>query len=191
MALFGKQMQPTQPMSDAEQMAQIMQGNLSGQLTGGDKLLALSSLLRSVSRGRTQTPDQVFQNIQQQKLQEVQGRLQIDQLRKQAEQKAQMDAAKAQYVAQLEQTNPQLARAVQLMSADDFAKLVIEQNKPQGLGQWSEGLGRFIPKDVPVPTRSGRVNGKRVDQYSDGSTRVYEANGSFTTYDVQGNPVNA
>ena len=129
MALFGKTAQSAQPMSDAEQMAQIMQGNLSGQLTGGDKLLALSSLLRSVSRGRTQTPDQVFQNIQQQKLQEVQGRLQIDQLRKQAEQKAQMDAAKAQYVAQLEQTNPQLARAVQLMSADDFAKLIIEQNK--------------------------------------------------------------
>jgi hypothetical protein len=129
MALFGKQMQPAQPMSDAEQMAQIMQGNLSGQLSGGDKLLALSSLLRSVSRGRTQTPDQVFQNLQQQKLQEVQGRLQIDQLRKQAEQQAQLGAVKAQYISQLEQTNPQLARAVQLMSADDFAKLVIEQNK--------------------------------------------------------------
>lgn len=129
MALFGKTAQPAQPMSDAEQMAQIMQGNLSGQLSGGDKLLALSALLRSVSRGRTQTPDQVFQNIQQQKLQEVQGRLQIDQLRKQAEQQAQLGAVKAQYIAQLEQTNPQLARAVQLMSADDFAKLVIEQNK--------------------------------------------------------------
>lgn len=129
MALFGKQMQPTQPMTDAEKMAQIMQGNLAGQLSGGDKLLALSALLGSVARGRTQTPDQVFQNIQQQKLQEVQGRLQIEQFRKQAEQKAQMDAAKAQYVAQLEKTNPQLARAVQLMSADDFAKLIIEQNK--------------------------------------------------------------
>lgn len=131
MALFGKQTQPAQPMTDAEKMAQIMQGNLSGQLSGSDKLLALSSLLRSVSRGRTQTPEQVLQNIQQQKLQEVQGRIQIDQLRKQAEQQAQLGAVKAQYVAQLEQTNPQLARAVQLMSADDFAKLIIEQNKAQ------------------------------------------------------------
>lgn len=131
MALFGKQTQPAQPMTDAEKMAQIMQGNLSGQLSGSDKLLALSSLLRSVSRGRTQTPEQVLQNIQQQKLQEVQGRIQIDQLRKQAEQQAQLGAVKAQYIAQLEQTNPQLARAVQLMSADDFAKLIIEQNKAQ------------------------------------------------------------
>jgi len=146
MALFGKQMQPTQPMTDAEKMAQIMQGNLSGQLSGSDKLLALSSLLRSVSRGRTQTPDQVFQNIQQQKLQEVQGRLQIDQLRKQAEQQAQLGAVKAQYVAQLEQTNPQLARAVQLMSADDFAKLIIEQNKAQAPTRLAfDTLGR--PRD--------------------------------------------
>jgi hypothetical protein len=131
MALFGKTAQPAQSMSDAEQLAQIMQGNLGGQLTGGDKLLALSALLRSVSRGRTQTPEQVFQGIQQNKAQEVQSRIQIDQLRKQAEQQAQLGAVKAQYIAQLEQTNPQLARAVQLMSADDFAKMIIEQNKPQ------------------------------------------------------------
>lgn len=119
-------------MSDTERLAQIMQGNLSGQLSGGDKLMALSALLRSVSRGRTQTPEQVFQNIQQQKAQEVQSRIQMDQLRKQAEQQAQLNAVRQQYIAQLEQTNPQLARAVQLMSADDFAKLIIEQNKPQG-----------------------------------------------------------
>lgn len=118
-------------MSDTERLAQIMQGNLSGQLSGGDKLMALSALLRSVSRGRTQTPDQVIQNIQQQKMQEVQGRMQIEQLRKQAEQKAQLDAVKAQYISELNQSNPQLARAIQLMSADDFAKLIIEQNKPQ------------------------------------------------------------
>jgi len=146
MALFGKQMQPTQPMTDAEKMAQIMQGNLAGQLSGGDKLLALSALLGSVARGRTQTPDQVFQNIQQQKLQEVQGRLQIEQFRKQAEQQAQLGAVKAQYIAQLEQTNPQLARAVQLMSADDFAKLIIEQNKAQAPTRLAfDTLGR--PRD--------------------------------------------
>lgn len=161
MALFGKQMQPTQPMTDAEKMAQIMQGNLSGQLSGSDKLLALSSLLRSVSRGRTQTPDQVFQNIQQQKFQEVQGRLQIDQLRKQAEQQAQLGAVKAQYVAQLEQTNPQLARAVQLMSADDFAKLIIEQNKAKDPTRLAfDPLGR--PRDPysgAVVNPSARLRG--------------------------------
>lgn len=118
-------------MTDAERLAQLMQGNISGQLNTSDKLMALSALLRSVSRGRTQTPDQVIQNIQQQKMQEVQGRMQIEQLRKQAEQKAQLDAVKAQYISELNQSNPQLARAIQLMSADDFAKLIIEQNKAQ------------------------------------------------------------
>ena len=111
-------------------------------------------------------------------------------MKKQAARQAELNAVRQQYISELSQTNPQLARAVQLMSADDFAKLIVEQNKPQGLGQWSETLGRFIPKDIPVPTRSGRVNGKRVDQYSDGSTRVYEADGSFKTYDVQGKLVN-
>jgi len=176
-------------MSDTDRLTQILQGNLKGQLDAGDKLMALSALLRSVSRGRTQTPEQVFQNIQQQKLQEVQGRLQIEQARKQAAQQAQLSALKAEYVANA--PNQQVARELQLMSNEDFSAFLRERNKPQGAGQWSEALGRFIPKDVAVPTRSGRVNGKRVDQYSDGSTRVYEADGSFTTYDVQGNPVNA
>lgn len=189
MAIFGKT-QPMQEVSDAERLAQIMQGNLAGQLSSGDKLSALGALLKSVSRGSTTTPQQVIQGLQQQKLQEVQGRIQIDELKKQAERQAQLNSVRQQYISELSQTNPQLARAVQLMSAEDFAKLIVEQNKPQGLGQWSETLGRFIPKDVPVPTRSGRVNGKRVDQYSDGSTRVYEADGSFKTYDVQGKLVN-
>lgn len=181
-------MQPTQPMTDAEQLAQIMQGNLAGQLNTGDKLSALGALLKSVSRGSQTSPQQVIQGLQQQKMQEVQGRMQIEQLRKASERKAQLDALKAQYVANVK--DPQMARAIQLMSEDDFGKYIIEQNKPQGLGQWSENLGRFIPKDQPVPTRSGRVDGKRVDQYSDGSTRVYAADGSFITYDVQGNRVN-
>ena len=133
-------------MTDAEQLAQVMQGNLAGQLSGGDKLMALSALLRSVSRGRTQNPEQVLQGLQQQKAQEIQSRIQIDQLRKQAEQQAQLAAVKAQYISQLEQTNPQLARAVQLMNADDFAKLVIEQNKPQAPTRLAfDPLGR--PRD--------------------------------------------
>ena len=131
MAIFGKA-KPMQEMSDAERLAQIMQGNLAGQLSSGDKLSALGALLKSVSRGSTTTPQQVIQGLQQQKLQEVQGRLQLDQLRKQAEQQAQLNAVRQQYISELSQTNPQLARAVQLMSADDFAKLIVEQNKPQG-----------------------------------------------------------
>lgn len=137
-------MQPTQPMTDADQLAQLMQGNLAGQLSSGDKLTALSALLRSVSRGRTQNPEQVVQGIQQQKMQEVQGRIQIEQFRKAAERKAQLDAMKAQYVANVK--DPQMARAIQLMSEDDFGKFIIEQSKPQAPVRSSfDPLGR--PRD--------------------------------------------
>lgn len=128
MAIFGKA-QPMQEMSDAERLAQIMQGNLAGQLSSGDKLSALGALLKSVSRGSTTTPQQVIQGLQQQKLQEVQGRLQLDEMKKQAARQAELNAVRQQYISELSQTNPQLARAVQLMSADDFAKLIVEQNK--------------------------------------------------------------
>lgn len=181
--------QPSQ-MSDTERLAQLMQGNFSGQLDSSDKLAALSALLRSVGRGSQVSPQQALQQFQQQKMQEVQGRIQIDQLRKQAEQQAQLAAVKAQYISQLEQTNPQLARAVQLMNADDFAKLVIEQNKPESLGQWSETLQRFIPKNRPVPTRSGRMaDGSTVTEYSNGDKVVKYRDGTERRFDVEGNPI--
>jgi hypothetical protein len=133
-------------MSDAEQLAQLMQGNLKGQLSSGDRLSALGALLKSVSRGSQTSPQQVMQQLQQQKMQEVQGRIQIAELQKQAARQAQMDQVKQQYIAQLNQTNPQLARAIQLMNADDFAKLVIEQNKPQSPTRLAfDPLGR--PRD--------------------------------------------
>lgn len=116
-------------MTDAERLAQIMQGNLAGQLNTGDKLSALGALLKSVSRGSTTTPQQVIEGLQQQKTQELQGRIQVEELKKQADRKAQLDVVRQQYISELQQTNPQLARAIQLMPADDFAKLIIEQNK--------------------------------------------------------------
>ena len=129
MAIFGKT-QPMQEMSDAERLAQIMQGNLAGQLNTGDKLSALGALLKSVSRGSTTTPQQVIQGLQQQKLQEVQGRLQLDQLRKQAEQQAQLNALKAEYIANA--PDAQTARELQLMTPEDFSAFLRERRKPQG-----------------------------------------------------------
>jgi len=139
MALFGKSMQPTQPMTDAEQLAQIMQGNLAGQLNTGDKLSALGALLKSVSRGSQTSPQQVIQGLQQQKMQEVQGRLQLDQLRKAAERKAQLDALKAEYVSNA--PNAQAARELQLMNEEDFSAFLRERNKPQGMDYTSQARG--------------------------------------------------
>lgn len=133
------------PLTDAEKLAQVMGGNLKGTLTSADKLMGLSALLKSVSRGSKTTPQEAIAQIQQQKSAELQNRLTIDQARKNAEQQAQLKTVKAEYVAQLQKTNPQLARAVQFMSSDDFAKLIIEQNKakdPTRLAFDALGRGR-------------------------------------------------
>lgn len=82
------------PMAGAQspdltnRLLQIMGGNLAGTLSGGEKLSALGALLKSVSRGSQSSPQQVMQSIQQQKLQQVQGAMQIQELRKQAMQQA-------------------------------------------------------------------------------------------------------
>lgn len=118
----------TMNMSDTERLAQLMQGNLSGQLDTSDKLAALSALLRSVGRGSQVSPQQALQQFQQQKMQEVQGKIQLEQLRKSAQRKAELDALKAQYVANA--PNPQSARELQLMSDEDFSSFLREKNKP-------------------------------------------------------------
>lgn len=147
LGLFGqKPVAPATSLTDAEKLAQVMGGNLKGTLTTADKLMGLSALLKSVSRGSQTTPQQAIAQLQQQKAAELQSRITIDQARKQAAQQAELNAVKAQYVAELQQTNPQLARAVQLMSADNFEKLIIEQNKAQAPTRLAfDPLGR--PRD--------------------------------------------
>ena len=144
LGIFGKPTAtPATPLSDAEKLAQVMGGNLSGTLTSADKLMGLSALLKSVSRGSQTTPQQAIAQLQQQKSAELQNRLTIDQARKNAERQAQLQTVKTQYVSELQKTNPQLARAVQLMSADNFEKLIIEQNKAQAPTRLSfDALGR-------------------------------------------------
>ena len=63
--------------------------------------------------------------------------------------------------------------------------------KPQGMGQWSESLGRFIPKDRAVPVASGKLpDGRRIDKMSDGSMRALNNDGSYSYFDAAGNPIN-
>lgn len=86
-------------------LLQIMGGNLAGTLSGGEKLSALGALLKSVSRGSQQSPQDVLRAVQSQKMQEVQGALQIQELRKAAVEKAQYDKFRADLIAQ--STDPQ------------------------------------------------------------------------------------
>lgn len=125
---------------------QALMGGGIGRLSTGEKISALGQVLQAAGSRGAADPAAVLQNVRQQQMQKLNTQYQIAQLqqaRKQAEQQAQL---KAEYIAQLQQTNPQLARAIQLMSADDFAKLVIEQNKAQAPTRLAfDPLGR--PRD--------------------------------------------
>jgi hypothetical protein len=149
-------------------LLQIMSGQLGGTLTGGEKLSALGALLKSVSRGSQTSPQDVVRGIQQQKMAEVQGALQIQQLRKAAAEKAQSDALKAEYVSQLSQSNPQLARAIALMSPEKFADFVIQQNKEPQLSSY----GRRIVESFGVKPGSEAFKALMAYQLSLPTTEV-------------------
>ena len=86
-------------------LLQVMSGNLGGMLSGGEKLSALGALLKSVSRGSQQSPQDVLRAVQSQKMQEVQGALQIQELRKAAVERAQYEKFRNDLIAQ--STDPQ------------------------------------------------------------------------------------
>lgn len=112
-------------------LLQIMGGNLGGTLSGGEKLSALGALLKSVSRGSQTSPQQVLQSIQQQKLQETQGALQIQELRKQAGQQAQRQALREDLLsrARNDEERAQI-RILSDESLDKFALQRLEQKAP-------------------------------------------------------------
>jgi hypothetical protein len=108
-------------------LLQIMSGQLGGTLTGGEKLSALGALLKSVSRGSQTSPQQVLQSIQQQKMAEVQGALQIQQLRKAAQREAQAEVYRDRLMATA-QTDDERAFLGQA-SSEDISKYYIEKIK--------------------------------------------------------------
>jgi hypothetical protein len=118
--------QPQGPDSLA-QMTRLLSGDLSGSLTSGDKLLALSGLLRSATRsGRRAgiTPQQVIGQLQQQKVAEVQNRLQVEQLRMAEAQRRQQLEMVSQYAGALE--DPQQRTALMALGPEEAAKKISE-----------------------------------------------------------------
>lgn len=96
---------PTATPNTTAEMLRLLGGDLSGSLSSGDKLLALSGLLRSATRsGRRAglTPQQVIGDIQKSKLAELQGRMQVETLRRDEEQRRQRAAVFQQYAADMD-----------------------------------------------------------------------------------------
>lgn len=143
---------PNAGQSDMEKLAQLMQGNLKGQLSSGDKLMALSALLRSVSRGSTQSPQDVIQSIKQQKLQEVQGRIQLAEMQKQAK----AAALAQQYRQQLidAETDPRRKAYLQVADADTINKIIQEQFKGGGDDQYLQRLATYEKLKATDPARA-------------------------------------
>lgn len=106
-------------------LLQIMSGNLGGTLSSGEKLSALGALLKSVSRGSQTSPQQVMQNIQQQKMQQVQGALQVQELRKAAQRQAQTEGYRQQLVNA--ETDPKRKAFLQIADMDTINKIAAEQ----------------------------------------------------------------
>lgn len=111
-------------------LLQIMSGQLGGTLSGGEKLSALGALLKSVSRGSQTSPQDVVRGIQQQKMAEVQGALQIQELRKAASQEAQRQLLREDLLAKAS-TDEERAR-IRILSGENLEKYALQrlENKP-------------------------------------------------------------
>lgn len=160
-------------MTDLEQLTKLMQGNLTGSLSSGDKLMALSGLLGSVARGSRTTPQEVMAQLQQQKINEVQGRLQLEQLRKQAAERADMDAKWTTLVDQT--SDPQMKRYLLALPASERGAVLREFLKPVEAGE------------VKAPTtRTVFKGGEEVQQEFDPVTHTWKEVGRGARWNPRG-----
>lgn len=110
----------TDSQSDRQKMMQIMTGgDFADTLTGGDRLLALSALLRSVARGSKTTPQEVIADIRKQQLGRIEAKVIGDSLKARA-------AASEAFL----KTLPENERNMfMLLDADSQMKYMLEKQK--------------------------------------------------------------
>lgn len=135
-------------------LLQIMSGQLGGTLSGGEKLSALGALLKSVSRGSQTSPQQVLQGIQQQKLGEVQGAIQIQELRKQAGRQAQRDALREDLLSKA-RTDEERAQ-IRILSDESLDKFALQrlENKPPEMEAKQKQLATYFQMRTEDPGRA-------------------------------------
>jgi len=135
-------------------LLQVLSGQLGGTLTGGEKLSALGALLKSVSRGSQTSPQQVLQSIQQQKLGEVQGALQIQELRKTATEKALRDQQREQLLANAK-TDEERAQ-IRILSDAGVEKYALQrlENKAPDMEAKQKQLATYFQMRMEDPARA-------------------------------------
>lgn len=172
---------PPQTPDSLTELTRLMGGDLSGSLSGGDKLLALSGLLRSATRsGRRAglTPDQVIGGLQQQKMSELQNRMAVEQMRAQQAQAQQARAIRQQIRETLPEDQRQRfdflpdAEVIKLMGKQLENQLVPGEDKmssmarqiteatgfPVGSPQHSQLMQQYLSQPQTMMTPSGLVS---------------------------------
>ena len=142
----------TQQANSLAELTRLLGGDLSASLTGGDKLLALSALMRSATRsGRRAglTPQQVMGQLQQQKVAELQNRLTIEQMRSKMAQEQRQEQAMAEFVSTLP---AELQARFPALDAEGKQAVLREYATPQPfqiVKSGGESFMTFRNKDIP------------------------------------------
>jgi len=147
----------TQQANSLAELTRLLGGDLSASLTGGDKLLALSALMRSATRsGRRAglTPQQVMGQLQQQKVAEMQNRMAVEQMRA----KMAQEQRQQQFLSKYSEALPEDMRGLlQTLSPDEAMKVA------------SQEITR--PKQV-FQTKRDSQSGKMLIVFSDGTRQL-------------------
>lgn len=173
--LPGKSLDGTMlPDMSLDNIRKIAQGDLSSALTGGDKLIALSGLLRSVARGSRTTPQEAMAQVQQAALGRASMQMQL----------AQLEAAQA-------------ARLKQQMDAKAFSETIKDPAKRQTFlalppEEQVKRMAKFTEDATPFGTKE--ANGKTFMIMSDQSTVELsgipeDVKGEWRSYDINGDGI--
>lgn len=94
----------TPDQASLQQLRQLMTGDVSKSLTGGERLMALGALLRSAARGSQVTPQEVMGQVRQTAQTRAATQLQLAQLQAAAQRQAKRDTAVQQYATTITDT---------------------------------------------------------------------------------------
>lgn len=146
-----------------ENMRRIAQGDLKSVLTGGDRLMALSGLLKSVARGSRTTPQEAMAQVQQTAANRIGMQMQMAQLEAKAQREQQQKAFIKQYSQALPEgkrgvlENADTAEAFKLVSEEAFRPKQVFQTKrdPQtGFLKILFGDGSSQLSDIKIPANT-------------------------------------
>jgi hypothetical protein len=179
--------QPQQQTPDSlADFTRLLSGDLSGSLSSGDKLLALSGLLNSATRsGRRAglTPQQVIGDLQKQKVAEMQNRMAVEQLRAQEAQRQQQEQAMSSFVSTLSQEKQALFPG---LDAEGKSAMLKEHLSPQPFQIVKSGGENFmvfrdksrVKLDIPPDVETEKIDtGDKiliVDKNSGETLREYD-----------------